>query len=75
VPGPDLLPSYANEPGWRRIQALLPEYLRLDPSGNPTEEWLTVGAFSIHLDCWRRPESPATLVLIHGGGGNGVSLR
>jgi alpha-beta hydrolase superfamily lysophospholipase len=68
----DLLPTYGTESGWRRIQALLPEHL--DLSAQPTEEWLTLGPFSVHLDCWRRPDSPGTLVLIHGGGGNGRLL-
>jgi alpha-beta hydrolase superfamily lysophospholipase len=68
------LPDYSTETGWRRIQALLPEHLRLGPSAEPTEERLRLGAFSIHLDRWSRPGSPATLVLVHGGGGNGRLL-
>jgi alpha-beta hydrolase superfamily lysophospholipase len=71
---PDVHPTYAAEAGWRRIQALLPEDHRLDASNSPTEEWLTAEPFSVHLDCWRRPGAPATLVLIHGGGGNGRLL-
>jgi alpha-beta hydrolase superfamily lysophospholipase len=67
-------PMYANEAGWRRIDALLPEAMRFDPANAPTEEWLTVGRFSVHLDCMRRPEAAATLVLVHGGGGNGRLL-
>jgi alpha-beta hydrolase superfamily lysophospholipase len=66
--------SYAAEAGWRRIQSLLPEQRRLAPATEPTEEWLTIGRFSVHLDCRRRDEAPATLVLIHGGGGNGRLL-
>jgi alpha-beta hydrolase superfamily lysophospholipase len=67
-------PMYANEAGWRRIDALLPVAMRFDPANVPTEEWLTVGRFSVHLDCMRRPEAAATLVLVHGGGGNGRLL-
>src|SRR5262245_61120900 len=67
-------PSYVNETGWRRIDALLPEAIRLDPPNEPTEEWLSVGRFSVHLDCMRRPDAPATLVLVHGAGGNGRLL-
>jgi alpha-beta hydrolase superfamily lysophospholipase len=65
---------YADEAGWRRIDALLPADVRLDPANMPTEEWLNVGRFSVHLDCMRRPEAPATLVLVHGAGGNGRLL-
>ena len=39
------LPTYANEAGWRRIDALLPAAMRFDPANVPTEEWLTVGRF------------------------------
>jgi alpha-beta hydrolase superfamily lysophospholipase len=67
-------PMYVNEPGWRRIDALLPPGIRLDPANLPTEEWLTVGRFSVHLDCMRRPEAAATLILVHGAGGNGRLL-
>src|SRR5690348_4757462 len=67
-------PKYAHETGWRAIDALLPEAIRLDPSHTPTEEWLTVGRFSVHLDCMRQPQAPATLVLVHGAGGNGRLL-
>ena len=70
----ELLPSYSGEHGWRRIQALLPESLRLQPPTVPTEEWLQLGSFSVHLDCWRRADAPATLILVHGGGGNGRLL-
>ena len=71
----NFLPEYASETGWRRIQALLPEHLRINElSGQPTEEWLPLGAFSVHLDCWRRPKSTASLILVHGGGGNGRLL-
>jgi alpha-beta hydrolase superfamily lysophospholipase len=71
MPDPaELRPAFALETGWRRIQALLPEQLQLELPGEPIEEWLTLGSFSVHLDCWRRHGAPATLVLVHGGGGN-----
>lgn len=71
------LPTYeAHEQGWRQTQALLPPALRLGGPGMPMPEeaWLDVGAFRVHLDCWRRPEAPATVVVVHGGGGNGRLL-
>jgi alpha-beta hydrolase superfamily lysophospholipase len=75
VPRPAGMPSaYATETGWRRIQLHLPQHLRLDRAAEPAEEWLKVGRFAIHLDCWRRSGSPATLVLVHGSGGNGRLL-
>ncbi|MFP2924215.1 alpha/beta hydrolase [Pyxidicoccus sp. 3LG] len=74
---PEPLPTYAShEQGWRHIQSLLPPALRLGGAGvpMPDEAWLDVGPYRVHLDCWRRPEAPATLVLVHGGGGNGRLL-
>ncbi|WP_163999714.1 alpha/beta hydrolase [Pyxidicoccus caerfyrddinensis] len=74
---PTPLPTYAtHETGWRHIQALLPPALRLGEAQAPMPEeaWLDVGAFRVHLDCWRRPDAPATVVLVHGGGGNGRLL-
>jgi len=71
------LPTYAtHESGWRRIQTLLPPALQLGGAQVPMpgEEWLDVGPFRVHLDCWRRPDAPATVVLVHGGGGNGRLL-
>ncbi|MFP2904373.1 alpha/beta hydrolase [Pyxidicoccus sp. 3LFB2] len=71
------LPTYAtHEPGWRHIQALLPPALRLGGAEVPVpdEEWLDVGRFRVHLDAWRRPDAPATVLLVHGGGGNGRLL-
>jgi hypothetical protein len=49
-------PSYASEAGWRCIDALLPEAVRLDPANEPTEEWLTVGAvdfYTFNEVAWR----------------------
>ncbi|WNG38680.1 alpha/beta hydrolase [Archangium violaceum] len=74
---PESPPTYAtHDSSWRRVQSLLPGHLQLGAANAPMpgEEWLDVGAFRVHLDCWRRPEAPATLVLVHGGGGNGRLL-
>jgi len=67
-------PTYVNEAGWRRIDALLPGAIRQDPANLPTEEWLAVGRFLVHLDCMRRPVAAASLILVHGCGGNGRLL-
>lgn len=40
----------------------------------PREEWLQVGRFDVHLDAHGSVDAPATLVLLHGGGGNGRLL-
>lgn len=71
---PDLRPTYATDGNWRRSHAQLPQHLRLDRSNYPTEEWQIVGAFSVHLDCWRRSDAPASVLIVHGGGGNGRLL-
>lgn len=69
------LPSYATtHQRWNQLQMLLPEPLRLRPDRIPREEWLQVGRFNVHIDRHGPDDAPATLVLVHGGGGNGRLL-
>lgn len=68
-------PSYeTTHPRWRELQPLLPEALRLRPERTPREEWRRVGRFDVHVDRHGPDHAPATLVLVHGGGGNGRLL-
>jgi alpha-beta hydrolase superfamily lysophospholipase len=69
------LPTYQHtHESWRRAHDLLAESLRMRPDQTPREEWLRVGRFEVHLDRHGRDDAPATLVLVHGGGGNGRLL-
>lgn len=64
--------SYAATTSWRERQELLPKPMRTVTP--PREEWLGVGRFDVHLDVHGRDDAPATLVVLHGGGGNGRLL-
>lgn len=64
--------SYADTTAWLDRQELLPAAMRVVDL--PREEWLSVGRFEVHLDVHGSDEAPATLVLLHGGGGNGRLL-
>jgi alpha-beta hydrolase superfamily lysophospholipase len=65
--------SYRDTAAWRRTDALLP--VELQSAGSIiSEERLRVGNFDVHLDVQGKHESPATLVMLHGGGGNGRLL-
>lgn len=77
-------PSYADQPGWRRIQDALPAHLHHeglvidpgDPQTVPAEEWLLVRDAQLHVDRYEPvgSRSGATLVLVHGGDANGRML-
>lgn len=64
--------SYEETTAWRIRQELLPPAMRIDSP--PREEWLDVGRFRVHLDVHGPADAPATLVILHGGGGNGRLL-
>lgn len=64
--------SYEDTTAWLERQELLPEVMRVVK--RPREEWLRVGRFDVHLDVHGSDDASATLVVFHGGGGNGRLL-
>src|SRR5215471_4973995 len=67
-------PSYAVLPNWRRVCNALPERLRVPEPWPVQEEWLTVGPFNDHLDRWSAEAPKASVIIVHGVGGNGRML-
>ncbi len=65
--------SYQNDPAIKRIENTLPEYL-VRGDEQPTEEWMQVGDFNVHVDHWHAAAPKAVMVLFHGGGGCGRYL-
>jgi alpha-beta hydrolase superfamily lysophospholipase len=63
--------SYAEIDHWRKLQRFLPEKMRLGEGREPAEEWWSWRGADIHLDRYAAPAAPLTVVLLHGGGGNG----
>ena len=68
-------PRYQGSPSWERYRRLLEERFDLPIHREPTETWRMVGGHEVHLDEWH-PNGPAqgTVILVHGGGGNGRIL-
>ncbi len=66
--------SYAEQVEWKAIQQFLPEDYRLQPGQEPAEEWWPWRQHRIHLDCYRNPQAPAKVILLHGVGTNGRQM-
>ncbi|WP_051471882.1 alpha/beta hydrolase [Patulibacter minatonensis] len=66
--------TYARDhDAWRTVQPLLPAAMRT-LGDEPEEEAWTSGAATLHLDRYRVEDAPATVVVLHGGGGHGRLL-
>ncbi|MDT4827868.1 Alpha/beta hydrolase family protein [compost metagenome] len=63
--------TYSQQSNWRTIQLFLPESYQLQPGQEPEEEWWPWRQHRIHLDCYRNPEAPLKVILLHGVGTNG----
>lgn len=66
--------AYADDQTWRTLQQLLPAELRLGGDLLPTSSFWPWEGHQIHLDRFARPDSPVTLILLHGVGTNGRQL-
>ena len=53
--------------------AVLPEVLRI-ADAMPTEEWWAWREAQVRIDRYPRPDAPATVIVLHGGGGHGRLL-
>lgn len=66
--------AYAADPTWRALQAFLPAELHFGPGLMPTSSFWEWQGHQIHLDHFTQPDSPVTLILLHGVGTNGRQL-
>ena len=66
--------TYAELDHWRAYQPFLPKPLRTTPDRQPVEQWWRWRSANIHLDRYVAPHAPATVILLHGGGGCGRLL-
>ena len=66
---------YAERPSWTRYRDLIAEDFGVRITRTPRESWRPWRGHTLHLDDWL-PEGPprGTVVLVHGGGGNGRML-
>ncbi len=66
--------AYADDPAWRAIQTFLPAELRFGPALMPASSYWEWQGHQVHLDRFAQPDSPVTLILLHGVGTNGRQL-
>jgi len=69
------LRSYKTSHSWTRYRDLLQGRFGISLTREPLETWRMIRGHNIHVDHWY-PEGPAkgTMILVHGGGGNGRVL-
>ncbi|MEN0000168.1 MAG: alpha/beta hydrolase [Pseudomonadota bacterium] len=67
--------SYDGSESWQTYRALVEDQFGVPIERTPAETWRLVRAHDLHIDEWD-PEGVAkgTLILVHGGGGNGRVL-
>lgn len=67
--------SFHNSPSWTGYKAILAEEFKITLTLEPDELWREVRGHMVRIDEWAT-EGPAkgTLILVHGGGGNGRIL-
>ena len=66
---------YAGSPSWGRYRALLAQRAGLVLETEPEEHEQQLRGHRLHLDRWRPAATPGgTVILVHGGGGNGRVL-
>lgn len=66
--------SYTQVAYWHRYQHFLPDELRFRKQNLPTEEYLTLNGYEIHMDRYVKKDAKCKIILLHGGGGNGRIL-
>lgn len=65
--------NYQSQANWREIQAHLPARYQIEDD-LPQEEFWNWHGHQIHLDRYRRPDSPVRVILFHGVGTNGRQM-
>lgn len=62
---------YRDRIEWRNLERRLPEPFRFSGNSEPQECFKKYRGWEVHLDIWENLSSEKTLILCHGGGGNG----
>jgi alpha-beta hydrolase superfamily lysophospholipase len=62
---------YRSRIEWRNLERQLPEQFQISGADGPEERFERFLDWDIHLDIWENESAERTLILCHGGGGNG----
>jgi alpha-beta hydrolase superfamily lysophospholipase len=65
------LPTYADQPHWRRYQPHFPESMRCTPATTPREEYWRWRGLDVHIDHMGPAKAPLKIVVLHGAGAYG----
>ena len=74
IPNHEEKQHYIDRIEWHWYQRFLPESWRLTEDFVPQEGWLEVEGCEIHVDRLTHPNPSCTVMMLHGGGGNGRVL-
>jgi alpha-beta hydrolase superfamily lysophospholipase len=66
--------DYSDDITWKEMQKFLPNENQLTNVNLPSEYFLQINSFQIHLDHYKHENPKARIVLFHGVGGNGRLL-
>ncbi len=66
--------TYADDTTWKNMQRYLPAGNRLTKNDLPTEYYMEISKFQIHVDHYKHSAPKARVLLFHGVGGNGRLL-
>jgi pimeloyl-ACP methyl ester carboxylesterase len=66
--------TYETTPSWQRYLKLLDERFGIRIERKPVETWRQLRGHMVHVDEWQPSKQKGTLILVHGGGGNGRIL-
>ena len=66
--------TYDSSPSWHRYRKLLDDCFGIRIERKPVETWRQLRGHMVHVDEWQPRMQKGTLILVHGGGGNGRIL-
>lgn len=67
--------AYENSKSWMQYRDILTSRFGIEIERTPTETWRKIRGHDVHIDVWEpNGDSKGTMILVHGGGGNGRVL-
>lgn len=68
------MPNFSELNSWAAYRRIVAEEFGLDLEIEPTERWVPVRGHRVRIDEWSGDRETGTVILVHGGGGNGRVL-